>query len=47
MKTYQYQIGKRVINITGIDRDETDMKALAWRDRYAKKCIVSYNYRVK
>ena len=47
LSIYQFQVGKRVINIKAEDIIDAENKAIEWRNKYAKNCDLSYNWRVK
>ena len=46
-KVYQFQVGKRVINIKAVNQHEAENKAIEWKTKHAAKCVLSYNFRVK
>jgi hypothetical protein len=48
MKTYQFQtINGRKFNITAKNQKEAEKKALIWKDKNAKSCSITYNFRIK
>ena len=47
MKTYQFLIGKRIININAENQIEAESKAIDWKNAHANNCIVSYYCRIK
>jgi hypothetical protein len=47
MPIYQFQtINGRKFNISAKNQKEAEKKAITWKNKHAKNCSISYNFRV-